>query len=96
MVKAWQVATAVVIAGAAGATYWYLTRGPPTPPPGKYNLSLSAKADGTDVAIDLSVDSQVLTTPGYLVLDAGSYTISAPDQISVSGVVYYFDRYEEV
>jgi len=98
MVKAWQVATAVGVAGAAGAAYWYLTRPPtpPPPPPGKYNLSVDAKADGTQVALDVAVDSQVLTTPGYLVLDAGDYTVIAPDQITVGGVLYYYDRYEEV
>jgi hypothetical protein len=96
MVKAWQIATAVGIAGAAGAAYWYLTRGPPTPPPGKYNLSVNAQADSTQVALDVAVDSQVLTTPGYLVLDPGDYIVTAPDQITVDGVVYNYASYEEV
>jgi len=92
MAKAWLIALAVVGVAGAGVAYYLLTR----LPPGKYNLTVNAFADSTSVVIQVTVDSQVLATPGRLALDTGDYTVAVPDQITVDGIAYTYDRYEAI
>jgi len=61
-----------------------------------YTLSITAQADSTAVGITVTVDGHSVTTPGSTTLNEGSYTATAPDSITVGGVVYAYDRYELV
>jgi hypothetical protein len=59
-------------------------------------LSITAQAGSNAVGINVNVDGHSVSTPGSVTLNEGSYTATAPDSITVGGVVYNFDRYELV
>lgn len=95
VMKAWHGVAAL---GAATATGLALAKvlgvWPFVPPPGKYRLTVNAEADATSLAVAVTVDSQSLTTNGYLDLDPGNYTITAPSQVvDEAGNAYVYTGY---
>jgi hypothetical protein len=69
---------------------------PPAPPPGQFILTIKSKASTTEVSgVAVTVDGQSITTPGSATMDAGSYTIVAPETIvDEAGVSYSYQSYE--
>jgi hypothetical protein len=93
MVKGKDVAVGLAAAGGAAALGFYLMKRAAAAE--KYRLTVNALADSTPIAVDVTVDSQRLTTPGYLDLDPGTYTVTAPDQTwDAAGNVYIYAGYE--
>jgi len=61
----------------------------------KWRLSVNALADSIDAAVEVTVDSTSLITPGGIDLDPGTYTLTVPGEIIVDGETYYYSGYEE-
>lgn len=98
VMKAWKAGVALV-AGSAAAAGLALAKTfgvwPFAPPPGKYRLTVNAVTDSTPIALAVTVDSNSLITGGYLDLDPGNYTITAPGQVvDASGNAYTYTGYE--
>ena len=56
----------------------------------QFTLTTQVLADGTGVSIPsgATIDGKALTTP--MALNAGTYTVTVADQISVGGVLYNY------
>lgn len=63
--------------------------------PRKWRLTVEALADSIEAAVEVTVDSTSLTTPGGIDLDPGTYTLTVPEEIIVDGETYYYSGYEE-
>ena len=64
-------------------------------PPGKFILTVKSKAGIAEVSgVSVTVDGQSITTPDSATLDAGSYTLVAPETIVAAGVSYFYQSYE--
>jgi len=59
----------------------------------QFTLAVQAQADTTSVGVGVTVDSRGITTPGSAALNAGTYTLTAPDSITVGGVAYNYNTY---
>lgn len=70
----------------------------PPPGPGQFILTVKSKAGTTEVSgVSVTVDGQSITTPDSATMDAGSYTLVAPETIVDSaGVSYTYQSYEEI
>jgi len=61
----------------------------------KWRLTVTAMADSIDAAVEVTVDSTSLITPGEIELDPGTYALTVPEEIIVGGETYYYSGYEE-
>lgn len=59
----------------------------------QFTLAVQAQADSASVGVGVAVDSRSITTPGSAALNAGTYTLTAPDSIVVGGVVYNYNTF---
>jgi hypothetical protein len=82
------------LAVAAGVAWWISQAG--AVPPGKARLKVEAYGNGSVINVPVTVDGQALTTPQNIMLDLGSYTLSAPEQVTDGVNVYNYSRFEEV
>jgi hypothetical protein len=89
------IMVAAGLAVAAGVA-WLISQAGAVPPPGKANLKVEAYGNGSAINIPVTVDGRSLTTPQTLQLDLGSYTLSAPEQVTDGVNVYNYSRFEEV
>jgi hypothetical protein len=62
----------------------------------KFTLSIKSYINGSEVSGVPISGSISGSTPYSASLDAGTYSITVPDQISVQDVAYNYSRYEEI
>lgn len=67
-----------------------------TPTQLDHTLTVNAQANGTSASVRVAIDSRDFPTPGSIALAEGTYTLTAPDSITVNGVEYKYSTYEEI